>query len=155
MGLFLHHHGDILCSSCECFQIIYCIFHTETNVFYQIEDNVSWYMATSFEPFRALNRPQKGQNIVLNGIFSKPYSLFVLFLSNINGLFTRCKITIVLKPIWALMPKVSPKMDQIFLCEPGLKTESSSPSTVLLPDKVSFPVARIFLASCVVCLKRN
>ena len=41
----------------------------------------------------ALNRPQKGLHIELNGKFSQPYSLLELFLTKTNGFLTRWKIT--------------------------------------------------------------
>ena len=61
------------------------MYLTKTNVFDQIKDNVSWlpsfndnfskwkHLLNSIWVTEALNRSQKGPNMVLNGKFSQPY----------------------------------------------------------------------------------
>ena len=81
------------------------LFLTKTIVFfYQIADNVSWSPHSKnhfaiWEPLlnpiwvpEALNWPQKGLNIELNGMFFQPYSLLGSFLTKTNGFLTRWKI---------------------------------------------------------------
>ena len=80
---------SILGATFLCFSLQYLKTAQKQTVTFQRQ---FWYMGHLLNA-KAINRPQKSQNIVLNIRFSQPYSLFGLFLSKTIGFLTRCKIT--------------------------------------------------------------